>query len=140
VLNEVTVIFQDDSRHAAKVIGRDEKADSALLKIDTNENLTYVTWGRATTPRSAIGWSRSATRSGSAVREPPGSSPRLGATSNRALTTLSCQIDAPINRGNSGGLSFNLHGQVIGINTAIYSVSGGSVRMVRRSREHRQGK
>jgi serine protease Do len=43
--------------------------------------------------------------------------------------TISCQIDAPINRGNSGGLSFNLHGQVIGINTAIYLVSGESVRI-----------
>ena len=58
---KVTVIFQDDSRHAAKVIGRDEKADIALLKIDTNQNLTYVTWGKSdVTPRSAIGWSRSA--------------------------------------------------------------------------------
>ena len=57
---KVTVIFQDDSRHAAKVIGRDEKADIALLKIDTNQHLTYVTSGRAMTPRSAIGWSRSA--------------------------------------------------------------------------------
>jgi serine protease Do len=66
--DKVTVIFQDDSRHAAKVIGRDEKADIALLKIDTNQNLTYVTWGTAMTPRSAIGWSRSATRSGSAAR------------------------------------------------------------------------
>jgi serine protease Do len=45
--DKVTVIFQDDSRHAAKVIGRDEKADIALLKIDTNENLTYVTWGKS---------------------------------------------------------------------------------------------
>jgi S1-C subfamily serine protease len=43
--------------------------------------------------------------------------------------TISCQIDAPINRGNSGGLSFNLHGQVIGIDTAIYLVSGESVRI-----------
>jgi serine protease Do len=127
--DKVTVIFQDDSRHAAKVIGRDEKADIALLKIDTNQNLTYVTWGKSdVTPRSAIGWSRSATRSGSAAREPPGSSPHSGATSNRA-TTISCQIDAPINRGNTGGPTFNLHGQVIGINTAIYSVSGGSVRI-----------
>jgi serine protease Do len=47
VLNKVTAIFQDDSRHPAKVIGRDEKADIALLKIDTNENLTYVTWGKS---------------------------------------------------------------------------------------------
>ena len=45
--DKVTVIFQDDSRHAAKVIGRDEKADIALFKIDTNENLTYVTWGKS---------------------------------------------------------------------------------------------
>jgi hypothetical protein len=43
----VTVIFQDDSRHAAKVVGRDEKADIALLKIDTNENLTCATWGKS---------------------------------------------------------------------------------------------
>jgi S1-C subfamily serine protease len=38
--DKVTVIFQDDSRHAAKVVGRDEKADIALVKIDANENLT----------------------------------------------------------------------------------------------------
>ena len=44
---KVTVISQDDSRHAAKMIGRDEKADIALLKIDTNQNLTYVTWGKS---------------------------------------------------------------------------------------------
>jgi serine protease Do len=51
----------------------------------------------------------------------------LGATSMRGPYDNFLQIDAPINRGNSGGPTFNLRDQVIGINTAIYSPSGGSV-------------
>ena len=43
----MTVIFQDNSRHTAKVVGRDEKTDVALLKIDTNRKLPYVTWGNS---------------------------------------------------------------------------------------------
>jgi len=49
--DKVTVIFQENSRHTAKVIGRDEKTDIALLKIDSSQTLPYVTWGTAMTPR-----------------------------------------------------------------------------------------
>ena len=45
--DKVTVLFQDNSRHTAKVIGRDEKTDIALLKIDTSQKLPYVTWGNS---------------------------------------------------------------------------------------------
>jgi serine protease Do len=45
--DKVTVIFQDDSRHTAKVIGRDEKTDIALVKIDTDQKLHYVPWGNS---------------------------------------------------------------------------------------------
>src|ERR1700730_14068005 len=45
--HKVTVLFQDNSRHTAKVIGRDEKTDIALLKIDTSQKLPYVTWGNS---------------------------------------------------------------------------------------------
>ena len=45
--DKVTVIFQDNTRHTAKVIGRDEKTDIGLLKIDSNQKLPYVTWGNS---------------------------------------------------------------------------------------------
>jgi serine protease Do len=123
----VTVIFQDNSRHPAKVIGRDAKTDLALLKIESKEPLPYVTWGDSNA--SEIGdWVL-------AVGNPFG----LGGTVSPGVVSARgrdihagpyddfLQIDASINRGNSGGPDFNLNGEVIGINTAIYSPNGGSV-------------
>ena len=124
---KVTVIFQDDSKHPAKIIGRDPKTDLALIKIDTNKPLPYVAWGDSNA--SQVGdWVV-------AVGNPFG----LGGTVSAGIISARgrdihsgpyddfLQIDAPINRGNSGGPTFNLSGQVIGINTAIYSPNGGSV-------------
>jgi serine protease Do len=124
---KVTVIFQDDSRHTAKIIGKDAKTDLALIKIETDHPLPYVTWGDSNA--SQIGdWVV-------AVGNPFG----LGGTVSAGIISARgrdihsgpyddfLQIDAPINRGNSGGPTFNLQGQVIGINTAIYSPNGGSV-------------
>jgi serine protease Do len=125
--DKVTVIFQDNSKHPAKVIGRDSKTDLALLKIDTTDALPYVSWGDS-----------NATQVGDwvlAVGNPFG----LGGTVSSGIISARgrdihsgpyddfLQIDASINRGNSGGPTFSLDGQVIGINTAIYSPNGGSV-------------
>jgi serine protease Do len=125
--DKVTVIFQDNSKHPAKVIGRDSKTDLALLKIDTKEALPYVNWGDSN--GSQVGdWVL-------AVGNPFG----LGGTVSSGIISARgrdihsgpyddfLQIDASINRGNSGGPTFNLAGGVIGINTAIYSPNGGSV-------------
>jgi serine protease Do len=125
--DKVTVIFQDNTRHPAKVIGRDPKTDLALLKINVGHPLPYVQWGDSTAAHVGD-WVL-------AVGNPFG----LGGTVSSGIISARgrdihagpyddfLQIDASINRGNSGGPTFNLQGQVIGINTAIYSPNGGSV-------------
>jgi serine protease Do len=123
----VTVIFQDDSKHPAKIVGRDVKTDLALLKIDTDKPLPFVTWGDS--DAANVGdWVL-------AIGNPFG----LGGTVTTGIISARgrdihsgpfddfLQLDAAINRGNSGGPTFNQQGQVIGINTAIYSPNGGSV-------------
>jgi serine protease Do len=125
--SKVTVVFQDGSKHPAKLVGRDSKTDLALLKIDAKEPLPYVSWGDSNAAQVGD-WVL-------AVGNPFG----LGGTVSTGIISARgrdihsgpyddfLQIDASINRGNSGGPTFNLNGQVIGINTAIYSPNGGSV-------------
>jgi serine protease Do len=125
---DVSVVFQDNTKHPAKIIGRDEKTDLALLKIENGgKPLPYVTFGDS--DQAKVGdWIM-------AVGNPfgLGGSVTAGIVSARGRDIHSgpfddfLQLDAPINRGNSGGPTFNMSGQVIGINTAIYSPSGGSV-------------
>jgi len=123
----VSVVFQDGSKHPAKVIGRDPKTDLALLKIDAPQPLPYVEWGDSGAMQVGD-WVL-------AVGNPFG----LGGTVSSGMISARgrdihagpyddfLQIDAAINRGNSGGPTFALDGKVIGINTAIYSPNGGSV-------------
>jgi serine protease Do len=124
---KITVVFQDGTKHPAKIIGRDAKTDLALLKIRANEPLPYVSWGNS--DALDVGdWVL-------AVGNPFG----LGGTVSKGIVSARrrdihsgpyddfLQIDASINRGNSGGPTFSLDGKVVGINTAIYSPSGGSV-------------
>jgi serine protease Do len=125
--DKVVVVLQDDTRHPAKVIGRDGKTDLALLKIEAKEPLPYVSWGDSDALQVGD-WVL-------AVGNPFG----LGGTVSSGIVSARgrdihsgpyddfLQLDAAINRGNSGGPTFNLNGQVIGINTAIYSPNGGSV-------------
>jgi serine protease Do len=125
--DNVTVIFQDDSRHKAKVVGRDERSDLALLKIDTKRRLPYVTWGDSAGEKVGDWVVAVGNPFGLGGTVTAGIVSALGRNIGEGVYDNFLQIDAPINRGNSGGPTFNLKGQVIGINTAIYSPSGGSV-------------
>jgi len=125
--SKVEVTLQDGDKYTAKIIGRDLRTDLAVLKIDAGKPLPYVSFGDS--DAAQIGdWVV-------AVGNPfgLGGSVTTGIISARGRDIHTgqfddfLQIDAPINRGNSGGPTFNLSGQVVGINTAIYSPNGGSV-------------
>jgi serine protease Do len=124
--NEVTVTMNDGTELKAEVIGTDPKTDLALIKIQSDKKFDYVSF---TNDNPRVGdWVM-------AVGNPFG----LGGTVTTGIISASgrvigagpyddfLQIDAAINRGNSGGPAFNLEGEVVGINTAIFSPSGGSV-------------
>jgi serine protease Do len=125
--DEITVVLQDDTRVQAQVIGRDPKTDLAVLKIEPTAKLRAVSFGDS--DKSRVGdWIV-------AIGNPFGfgGTVTAGIISGRGRDIQAgpydsfLQTDAPINRGNSGGPMFNLDGEVIGINTAIFSPSGGSV-------------
>ncbi len=124
---KITVTLDDGTNYQAKLIGRDAKTDLALLKIESDKPLPYVAFGDS--DKSRVGdWVI-------AVGNPFG----LGGTVTAGIVSGHdrniqsgpyddfLQIDAPINPGNSGGPLFNQSGQVIGIDSAIYSPNGGSV-------------
>jgi serine protease Do len=125
--DEVTVVFNDGSRLKAEIVGRDQKTDLALLRVKPEKPLTAVKFGDSDKLRLgewvvAIGNPFSL-----------GGSVSAGIVSARNRDINSgpydnyIQTDAAINRGNSGGPLFNLQGEVIGVNTAIISPSGGSI-------------
>lgn len=125
--DEIQVILHDDTKLDAKVIGRDPETDLAVLKVKSPKKLKSVSWGDSDMMRVGD-WIL-------AVGNPFG----LGGTVTSGIISARqrninagryddfIQTDASINRGNSGGPMFNLRGEVIGINTAIYSPTGGSV-------------
>jgi serine protease Do len=117
----VNVAFQDNSQHQAKVLGRDERTDIALLKVDTNQQLPYVTWGNSDDAKVGDWVVAVGNSFGLGGTVTAGIISALGRNINEGPYDDFLQIDAPINRGNSGGPTFDLHGRVIGINAAIYS-------------------
>ncbi|MCP4184555.1 MAG: Do family serine endopeptidase [Hyphomicrobiales bacterium] len=125
--DEVTVNFADGTKLEAEVVGRDPKVDIAILRVKPEKPLKSVKFGDSN--KSRIGdWVM-------AIGNPLGLSGTvtLGIVSaiNRNINSgpydSFIQTDAAINRGNSGGPLFNMAGDVIGINTAIISPSGGSI-------------
>jgi len=126
--DEIEVNFSDGSKLKAELLGKDTKTDIAVLKVDPGaRKLTAVTFGDSDAMR--IGdWVM-------AIGNPfgLGGTVTVGIVSARDRDINSgpyddfIQTDAAINRGNSGGPLFNMYGEVIGINTAIISPSGGSI-------------
>ena len=123
----VTVTLQDGRKLEAQVLGADPKTDLALLEVDAGEALPVVEFGDS--ERTRIGdWVV-------AVGNPfgLGGTVTAGIVSGRGRDLGSgpyddfLQVDAPINRGNSGGPLFDRTGRVIGVNTAIFSPTGGNV-------------
>ena len=123
----VTVILDDGTRLDAEIVGGDRRSDIALLKVESDEPLPTVRFA-----------ADDGTRVGDwvvAIGNPfgVGKTATFGIVSARGRGTGPnpyedhLQIDAPINRGNSGGPTVNLHGEVIGVNTSIISPTGGNV-------------
>ena len=122
----VQVTTDDGTVYTAKVVGTDPKTDLAVIKVDGKSDFPYVKF--AEHPPKVGDWVI-------AVGNPFG----LGGTVTAGIVSARgrdigagpyddyVQIDAPINKGNSGGPAFDVNGNVIGVNTAIFSPSGGSV-------------
>ncbi|MGY3614287.1 Do family serine endopeptidase [Bradyrhizobium sp. USDA 10063] len=124
--DKVEVTTDDGKTHSAKVIGTDPRTDLALIKVEGGSNFPFA---KLSDTKPRIGdWVL-------AVGNPFG----LGGTVTAGIVSASgrdigngpyddfIQIDAPVNKGNSGGPAFDVSGEVMGVNTAIYSPSGGSV-------------
>src|SRR5450631_4896159 len=124
--DKVEVTTDDGKTYTAKVIGTDARTDVALIKVEGGSNFPFA---KLSDGKPRIGdWVL-------AVGNPFG----LGGTVTAGIVSASgrdigngpyddfIQIDAPVNKGNSGGPAFNTEGEVVGVNTAIYSPSGGSV-------------
>ncbi|MGL5736899.1 MAG: S1C family serine protease [Beijerinckiaceae bacterium] len=124
--SEVEIVTKDGRTLAARVVGADPRTDLALLKVKDGGNFPYVTLAKSA-PRVGD-WVM-------AVGNPFG----LGGTVTSGIVSARgrdigagpyddfLQIDAAVNRGNSGGPTFDLNGEVVGVNTAIFSPSGGNV-------------
>ncbi len=123
---QYTIVMDDGTEYDAKLVGADERSDLAVLKVDADRKFTYVDFANE---NPLIGdWVV-------AVGNPFG----LGGTVTAGIVSANgreiatnryddfIQIDAAVNKGNSGGPAFNLSGEVIGVNTAIFSPSGGNV-------------
>lgn len=123
----IAIRLDDGSEHRAATVGIDPKTDIALLKIEADGPFPFVSFGDSDAVRVGD-WAI-------AIGNPFGfgSTVTAGIISARQRDINAgpydefLQTDAPINRGNSGGPLFNMEGDVIGVNTAIYSPSGGSV-------------
>jgi serine protease Do len=125
--SKITVSLVDGTELPATVLGVDELTDIAVIKVSPRKPLPYVAWGDSR--HVEVGdWILAA---GNPFGLGPSVSAGIVSARGRDIGAGPfddfLQLDAPINPGNSGGPTFNLDGQVVGLNTAIVSPSGGSV-------------
>jgi serine protease Do len=125
--DEIQVVFGERTNVPARLIGRDPATDIAVLKVEPQPNMTFVAWGDSDAAEPGS-WAI-------AIGSPfgLGGTVTVGVVSARSRDIRSgpyddyIQTDASINRGNSGGPLFNARGEVIGVNTAIFSPSGVNI-------------
>jgi serine protease Do len=122
-----TVLMDDGKEIDAKLVGTDPKTDLALLKIEATQKFTYVEFADETGVRVGDWVVAIGNPFGLGGTVTAGIVSGLGRDIGAGPYSDFIQIDAAVNRGNSGGPAFNLKGQVVGVNTAIYSPSGGNV-------------
>jgi len=123
-VQSITVTLSDGNEYSARLIGRDAQSDLAVLKIDAGKTLPFVRFGNSEAARVGD-WVI-------AIGNPFGlggtvTSGIVSAVHRSAGASRYIQTDASINRGNSGGPLFDMKGNVIGINNAIFSPTGGNV-------------
>jgi serine protease Do len=123
----VSVTLSDGSTYPAKVIGTDPRTDLAVVKIDAGRPLPYVDLGDSANVEPGEWVVAMGNPFGLGGTVTAGIVSALGRDIGDGPYDKFIQIDAPINEGNSGGPLFDQHGDVIGVNTAILSPSGGSV-------------
>jgi serine protease Do len=124
--DEILIEFFSGEELVAKVIGTDPKTDIALLKVESDTPLPYVSFGDSDAARVGD-W---VLAMGNPLGQGFSISAGIVSARNRALSGSYddyIQTDAAINRGNSGGPLFNMDGDVVGVNTAILSPNGGSI-------------
>lgn len=125
--DDIEVIFSDGSKLKAKLIGTDTKTDLSVLKVEPPEPLTSVKFGDSRKMRIGDWVMAIGNPFGLGGSVTVGIISASGRNINAGPYDNFIQTDAAINKGNSGGPLFNMSGEVIGINTAIISPSGGSI-------------
>lgn len=127
---EIEVVLEDGREFEAELIGSDSQTDLAVLKVKEKATFTYVEFGSSKNLRRGDWVVAVGNPFGLGGTATSGIVSAVGKPGDRARSntyTDYLQIDAAINRGNSGGPTFDLYGRVIGVNTAILSPTGGSV-------------
>jgi serine protease Do len=122
---EIKVVLKDERELEAEIVGRDEATDLAVLKVKGG-NFPYVSFENDAAPRVGDWVIAVGNPFGLAATATAGIVSAYGRDIGETFVDF-IQIDAPINRGNSGGPTFDIYGRVIGVNTAIFSETGGSV-------------
>jgi serine protease Do len=122
---EVSVTLKNGDQLEAEVVGTDEQTDLAVIKVKKSGNYPFVEFAVKARPRVGDWVVAVGNPFGLGGTATAGIVSADGRNLNAAVYNDFIQIDAPINRGNSGGPTFNLNGEVIGVNTAIFSDTGG---------------